>query len=1317
MRKKRAVLLHRLLWATMLSVLVLFAAYISVGRYYIELVDDYQQQLVDKFVTYTGLPVSVENLYGEWSKLSPIITMETVVLTLPDGSAERVLAIDHLRFQLDTIDSLLNQSIHIKRLFIDNAQVSLVEYAPGKWQLEGYGTDESKTPSDIDLDNLIELFLTVEGAELHGADFKLRYENGEQSSFAINELSLRRGDDFRRIRFDAKVDESAKPLIAIIESDGDPRDQDAFSAQAYIKLDQLDFKSKLPALRGFGIELDDASINSELWLNWQPNTKIALQGHIEIPEIDIAALSGEALAPLKHFNMQFRIEKSAQGWKGWVPHLTTQWQQQVFAFENIQLNSADQELTIALPSVDVKQRIGQLLALDVLSGELTEVFSTLAPHGILENVRVKLSRQKNDEAAETKVTTAVPNIALQANLMDVGLAAWHGAPGAANVSGYFEAEVAKNSIGGFVEVDSNSLLLDFPQVYHQPLEFLAAKGKVKWQFANDRVVVDSGPLHVETDHGPVVGLLDLDLPVHAGAESPPAMDLAIGFRNVPVSYRDRYIPYILNDNLRHWLSVGIQDGQVLDGGFIYRGSLRLGDAEKRSIQLYFNVDDGALKFHDDWPGLTGIDGLVAIDNVNVDVNTTRANMFGLDIAAAEADVRSLPDGGMWLSVNTSASGAASDALRIVNESSINDWVGGIFSNWELEGNITAELQLGIPLDAAEVQPDVDIKVKLADSTLLIPEYRVEFEKLSGPLHYHSEKGIASDGIQAQLLGKPVKAKVRQRAEKAVVVDIESSVAMQDVQAWSQRPSLALSSGVAAVTAQIVVAPDSEESVFTVNSDLKGVAIDLPAPYGKTAVEELPFWLTFPLGQPSALMRMGLAELLELQLLMTSEGAESGLVIVAETQDFIHEKGSISLVGELDYFNYDEWSPVLADYVEADKLMASARQEKPDQPTEATLTFEVRDVMVRNFSGFDQEYKDSIVKVAKQVDGWWISAVNDVLAGSILIANDSSAPLVVSLQRFNLHSADGDGAGLQFEDFTGLNMNLSIKRLSINDEQYGSLAFDFRGSEQRVLMQNIVADIRGVKISDESPAILEWKLSDDGQSSRFYGQLQFADLGDTFEAWNYERIIETRNGSASVDLAWDDSPEKWALVDSEGTISLRFRDGQFLKASDTAAGTLKVVGIVNLSNIIRRLQLDFSDVSNDGITFTRIEGEAAFKDSTLSFIEDLVITSPSSGFTLRGNADLLAEQLDMDLTVTLPLANNLPWIAALAGGLPTAAGVYVASKIFEKQVDRFSSAMYTVKGDWNNPELNFKRVFSDGKSSKGAGNKPVSEKASPVVPVQ
>ncbi|WP_101757616.1 YhdP family protein [Oceanicoccus sp. KOV_DT_Chl] len=890
--------------------------------------------------------------------------------------------------------------------------------------------------------------------------------------------------------------------------------------------------------------------------------------------------------------------------------------------------------------------------------------------------------------------------------------------------------IDNGDIGGVVELDSQQLSMAFPLVYEQPLPFESATGRLQWRLENNRVFVDSGPLNISTEHGPVTALLDLDLPTEADDELPPTMDLTIGLRDTPAAYRDRYIPYILSEDFRRWLATSITAGQVIDGAFLYRGSLRKGDTGNRTVQLYFNVADAELDYHPDWPGLTAIDGVVVIDDADVDVLGRKANIFGLDVASAEVHVSTREEQDLWLTVAAQAVGDSRDALRIVNESMINNFVGGAFNSWELAGKADAAIKLDIPLAGTDEQPVIDVAVDLSASTLSIPDYRVKFDHLNGRLNYNTGKGISAVGITARFFEKPVQLQVAQNDGNVVVVDINSSVDMRDVQSWSQQAAVSFTSGVADFNAQVRVAPEGGDSLFTIQSDLAGVAIDLPAPYAKTAESALPFLLELPIGQLPSLLTMKLAETAELQLIIADDGVTSGVVVLGEAQSLQHEEGFLTVVGAIDNMNYDQWQPVFNRYLDADKALAETRIELPE---ESVMSVKVRDFSVAQFDGFELQFESSIINAIRQSDTWWLAVENEVLAGELVIADDASLPLRANLQRLKLPGLEENEiepektteatavaaavtddetseAAMQPQKFSALNLDLDIEQLSFGEQDYGSIAGNIRGSEEQLLINNLSMDIRGLKISPDNPATMEWMSTETGQQTRFSGLLEFANIGDSLEQWSYERVVESKRGQLSVDFTWPGAPNEWSLNHSEGSIYLQLKDGRFLKASGTASGTLKVVGIVNFTNILRRLQLDFSDVSNKGIAFDQIEGEAILEDSRLVIVDDLVIKSPSSSFALRGDADMLAKQLDMDLSVTLPVASNLPWIAALAGGLPTAAGVYVASKIFEKQVDRFSSAVYSVKGDWNDPALTFKRVFDDSKSFHAQAAKKAADKA-------
>ncbi|MBT7376481.1 MAG: hypothetical protein HN817_11185, partial [Porticoccaceae bacterium] len=85
--------------------------------------------------------------------------------------------------------------------------------------------------------------------------------------------------------------------------------------------------------------------------------------------------------------------------------------------------------------------------------------------------------------------------------------------------------------------------------------------------------------------------------------------------------------------------------------------------------------------------------------------------------------------------------------------------------------------------------------------------------------------------------------------------------------------------------------------------------------------------------------------------------------------------------------------------------------------------------------------------------------------------------------------------------------------------------------------------------------------------------------------------------------------------------------------------------------------------------------------------------PSGRMSMAGNFDLINETVDTRLLATLPVATNLPWVVALVGGLPAAAGVYLTSKLVEKQVDRLSSISYEVTGPWDDIKISVDRIFA------------------------
>src|SRR5690625_7816120 len=97
----------------------------------------------------------------------------------------------------------------------------------------------------------------------------------------------------------------------------------------------------------------------------------------------------------------------------------------------------------------------------------------------------------------------------------------------------------------------------------------------------------------------------------------------------------------------------------------------------------------------------------------------------------------------------------------------------------------------------------------------------------------------------------------------------------------------------------------------------------------------------------------------------------------------------------------------------------------------------------------------------------------------------------------------------------------------------------------------------------------------------------------------------------------------------------------------------------------------------------------------------------SRMMLVERVDLVIETPDARMGDTLPFASNLTFLTALVGGLPAAAGVYLVSKLLERQVDQATSVSYRISGDWDDQKIKFDRLFegnmrlnSNGQDDRG-----------------
>jgi uncharacterized protein YhdP len=177
----------------------------------------------------------------------------------------------------------------------------------------------------------------------------------------------------------------------------------------------------------------------------------------------------------------------------------------------------------------------------------------------------------------------------------------------------------------------------------------------------------------------------------------------------------------------------------------------------------------------------------------------------------------------------------------------------------------------------------------------------------------------------------------------------------------------------------------------------------------------------------------------------------------------------------------------------------------------------------------------------------------------------------------------------------------------------------------------------------------------------------------------------------VDGRWPGSPAWVGLKRFSGSLDATLRKGQFVEV-EGGAQALRVFGLLNFNSIGRRLRLDFSDLFGKGLSYDRVRGVLAASNGVYVTREPITLTGPSSNLELNGTLDMVADQVDAKLLVTLPVTNNLP-IAALIVGAPAVGGaLFLIDKLIGDRVARFASVKYNVKGPWKEPKITFDKPF-------------------------
>ena len=315
-----------------------------------------------------------------------------------------------------------------------------------------------------------------------------------------------------------------------------------------------------------------------------------------------------------------------------------------------------------------------------------------------------------------------------------------------------------------------------------------------------------------------------------------------------------------------------------------------------------------------------------------------------------------------------------------------------------------------------------------------------------------------------------------------------------------------------------------------------------------------------------------------------------------------------------------------------------------------------------------KFNDGYLELAFNSDNYKGSLVRDSSGFFRINLFDSNIDL-------NLNSSEEETfvlPNLKFR-FTGENLDL-------NGAKFDSIDFYYLKNGNLLTLNNIKVQSDFLKISDFEDETAYFSIDTNQDFYKIKGSYEFNDIKNSLKLKNFPSINYLKS---NINIQWNNFFE---LRNIEGSLDFLAKDFQINQRNPNSA-LLNLVGLLNIPSFF-----DGYDGSSteDYLKFKRGSGSIVFSKkygriaNEFSFDADFG-NMDWNGFIIK-DEDGSFKELDLDLSLKLNIQENIPWYAAIFGGLGVAAGTAIIGNVFEDQIDEIATIDYSVKGPLNSPVL-------------------------------
>jgi uncharacterized protein (TIGR02099 family) len=765
----------------------------------------------------------------------------------------------------------------------------------------------------------------------------------------------------------------------------------------------------------------------------------------------------------------------------------------------------------------------------------------------------------------------------------------------------------------------------------------------------------------------------------------PQMDLSATFSVANAGHLVNYLPtQVFDPDLTVWLSRGFSGGIVQSGKVVVQGNLADFPFDKNNGKFLITgqIKDLDFNYGPGWPHLTKVDATLTFSGSAMTVDVTSGQLLGVSVEKVHGEIPYLGSKAPQIvNVSTVVHTDLAEGVRFIQASPLRKTIGKELAGLDLKGPMQLGLQLSIPIKKpgeAKVIGDTMI----TDAVLSVPNWKLTLDQLKGSYQF-TENGIEAKNLQGQLLGFPVTLDIttlHQDKSTTIRTNLSGMVTIPTLQDWLEMSFPKTITGAAHYQAQLFLSSqDKSSNHVTVQTNLVGVAIDLPQPFGKKIADMTTFQADIEVNQSKLLKaKLQYADLLSaaLNLQQSKQGfkLQGGEVHIGTGSAAWQTEPGLLLTANLPTIDWDTWHGYF-------NSMQSDNAKNSHAMLDVVHGVDLNAGVI-NFSGL--QLHKAHVNASHSNNAWLINIESQELGGKLTLPLDlDRQPVQGDMQHVYLSSSMTTG-GKQILDPTHLPaLSLAMNDLRYNDIKIGHVVLETEPSHSGLTITKLQID----EPFFELDAAGDWDYNQGKSESHLKGNMNSARISDVLKQWGFSSSnFIGSNGLVTFDIHWPDAPYLIGVANMSGDVSLKLGEGRIVELGESGnakMGLGRLLNLFSLSTIPRRLSLDFSDLVEKGYSFDSLNADFTLKSGN-AMTNNMRFEGPVASIYIKGRIGLHAKDVDLKLGVTPHVTGSLPVVAAIAGGPVVGVATWVVGSVVSHAVSQVSTYQYVVTGSWDHP---------------------------------